>query len=170
MMKVKLRKTSSEDQLSSFFHTSVVALSPHQLSLHGKVFKHTNGIPQGLVLSTLLCCTTFAHMEHEHFSDFLQDPNGCMMRWIDDYIYISTSMEKMESFLKCISAGYPQYGCHISPNKTAVNFAASIGMDRLASCCRLSFVYPALLTLKIAIKCRICSIIIIRFAVQAALQ
>jgi telomerase reverse transcriptase len=66
-------------------------------------------------------------MERGHLCQMLEDPHGCLMRWIDDYIYITTSVQKAENFLSHLSQGNEKYGCFISRSKTGVNFASHFG-------------------------------------------
>ena len=62
-----------------------------------------------------------------------------MLRWIDDYLFITSNKEKALSFLNIMSdgkyleyfdqslrltvtIGHPEYGCFISTEKTLTNF------------------------------------------------
>jgi hypothetical protein len=44
------------------------------------------------------------------------------MRLIDDYLFITTSIEKAKGFLDMMNQGHPEYGCFISKDKTLTNF------------------------------------------------
>jgi hypothetical protein len=46
-----------------------------------------------------------------------------LVRLIDDYMLVTTSLEKARHFLDVMSKGHPEYGCFTSPDKTMTNFA-----------------------------------------------
>jgi hypothetical protein len=45
-----------------------------------------------------------------------------LLRLIDDYMLITTDLDKARHFLNVMNDGYPEYGCVISPEKTMANF------------------------------------------------
>uniref|UniRef100_A0A8C7CZU5 Telomerase reverse transcriptase n=1 Tax=Oncorhynchus kisutch TaxID=8019 RepID=A0A8C7CZU5_ONCKI len=67
-----------------------------------KSFRQCQGIPQGSVASSLLCCLCYGHMENLLFPNVSQR-GGTLM------------------------AGVPQYGCVVNPQKVAVNFPLGEG-------------------------------------------
>ena len=89
---------------------------------------HAQGIPQGSVLSTLLCNLHFARMEKDHIYPKLPQPNALtcfhelIMRYTDDFFFCTTSRERAAAFSNILHAGLPEYGCTINPSKTLVNF------------------------------------------------
>ncbi|KAK0567588.1 hypothetical protein OC844_000171 [Tilletia horrida] len=111
-------------------------------------FKQRIGIPQGSSLSTLLCSFFYADMER---SDPRLMPVGTvqqhqeigaaaaaattqqvsnssvsmLMRYTDDFLFISTSRRRAKAFFKAMLRGHPEYGCFISPAKTVANFDLS---------------------------------------------
>ncbi|OJA16662.1 hypothetical protein AZE42_09265, partial [Rhizopogon vesiculosus] len=54
--------------------------------------------------------------------NILDDPKSLLARWIDDYLYVTTSLEKAKRFLDVMCEGHPEYGCIISQEKTMTNF------------------------------------------------
>jgi telomerase reverse transcriptase len=48
-----------------------------------------------------------------------------MLRLIDDYLFVTTDLEKARKFLEVMKTGHPDYGCFISQDKTLTNFDAS---------------------------------------------
>lgn len=44
------------------------------------------------------------------------------MRLIDDYLFVTTSLEKARAFLDMMDQGHPEYGCFIAKDKTMTNF------------------------------------------------
>ncbi|XP_037329618.2 telomerase reverse transcriptase isoform X2 [Pungitius pungitius] len=62
-----------------------------------KMFRQSRGIPQGSVVSSLLCCLCYGHMENVLFKD-ITEKRGVLL------------------------AGVPEYGLVVNPQKVAVNF------------------------------------------------
>uniref|UniRef100_A0A672GU47 Telomerase reverse transcriptase n=1 Tax=Salarias fasciatus TaxID=181472 RepID=A0A672GU47_SALFA len=93
-----------------------------------RTYRQCRGIPQGSVVSTLLCCLCYGHMENALFKDSAES-RGCLMRLVDDFLLITPDQHKAEAFLKIFLAGVPQYGVVVNPQKVAVNFevSASVG-------------------------------------------
>lgn len=109
-------------------------------------YQQVVGIPQGSVLSTLLCkyasfrltlppvCAYthisasffYGQMERSELS-FLSDPSCCLLRLVDDFLLITTNRTLAERFLTKMLTGHPEYGCFVSGEKTLVNFDTSLG-------------------------------------------
>uniref|UniRef100_A0A674CVY3 Telomerase reverse transcriptase n=1 Tax=Salmo trutta TaxID=8032 RepID=A0A674CVY3_SALTR len=98
----------------------------------GKKFRQCSGIPQGSVVSSLLCCLCYGHMENFLFPNVSQR-GGCLMRLVDDFLLITPDLSQAQTFLKTLMAGVPQYGCVVNPQKVAVNFPLREG-DEGGSC------------------------------------
>uniref|UniRef100_A0A3Q3GEF1 Telomerase reverse transcriptase n=1 Tax=Labrus bergylta TaxID=56723 RepID=A0A3Q3GEF1_9LABR len=69
-----------------------------------KTYRQCRGIPQGSVVSSLLCCMCYGHMENSLFKD-ITGKKGVLL------------------------AGVPQYGLVVNPQKVAVNFQVSGTVD-----------------------------------------
>uniref|UniRef100_A0A8C7CUD9 Telomerase reverse transcriptase n=1 Tax=Oncorhynchus kisutch TaxID=8019 RepID=A0A8C7CUD9_ONCKI len=102
-------------------HTLTSPLSRNNLS-----FRQCQGIPQGSVASSLLCCLCYGHMENLLFPNVSQR-GGCLMRLVDDFLLITPDLSQAQTFLKTLMAGVPQYGCVVNPQKVAVNFPLGEG-------------------------------------------
>jgi telomerase reverse transcriptase len=86
-----------------------------------RYYRQIVGIPQGSVLSTILCSFLFGDLERTQLN-VLDDPKSLLLRCIDDYLYLTTSLEKAKCFLDVMNKGHPEYGCIISKEKTLTNF------------------------------------------------
>ncbi|OAV97524.1 hypothetical protein PTTG_25980 [Puccinia triticina 1-1 BBBD Race 1] len=84
-------------------------------------YQQKNGIPQGSIISPLLCSLFYADMDRERLG-FTKTANSILVRLIDDFIYITTSQSDAERFLKVMAEGSKEYGCFISMEKTLINF------------------------------------------------
>ncbi|SGZ26907.1 BQ5605_C025g09993 [Microbotryum silenes-dioicae] len=107
-------------------------------------YKQKDGIPQGSVLSSLLCSLFYGDMEHKVLK-FTNDPNSVgsgsenstgfhqlsfgqypivqlLLRYVDDFLFITTQKPLAARFLRVMDRGIPEYGCKISPEKRLTNF------------------------------------------------
>ncbi|KAK2460975.1 hypothetical protein APHAL10511_007445 [Amanita phalloides] len=91
------------------------------VKINNNYYRQVIGIPQGSILSSLLCSFFYGDMEKQ-FGLWANDPLSVLFRLIDDYLYITTSLPKAKSFLDMMKKGHPKYGCFISHEKTLTNF------------------------------------------------
>lgn len=96
-----------------------------------KFYRQRNGIPQGSVLSSLLCNYFYADLEARHLS-FLKPESSLLLRLIDDFLLITTDSQHAKRFLQIMHDGLPEYGVSVGPDKTLVNFEISINGRKLA--------------------------------------
>ncbi|KAL2330799.1 hypothetical protein Fmac_018380 [Flemingia macrophylla] len=117
------------------------------------------GIPQGGVLSSLLCSIYYGHLEKHLIFPFLEktrESNNCkdnnseqtncddnvssssymLMRYIDDILFISTSKKQAASFFSRLQRGFRGYNCYMNEKKFGVNF----DVEQI-SCSQLNRVY-----------------------------
>lgn len=90
-----------------------------------KFYRQKEGIPQGSVISSLLCNYFYADLEAKHLA-FLQCENTLLLRLIDDFLLITTNRSHAKRFLQTMHDGLPFYGVRVNPDKTLVNFEVSI--------------------------------------------
>ena len=94
----------------------------------GVYLLQTTGIPQGSVLSSLLCAVFYARLEHSRGlgtppgADDAGKPSSVLCRWIDDLLHVSSSRAPAEAFLSAALEGFAEYGCVVNPAKTSLNF------------------------------------------------
>lgn len=96
-----------------------------------KFFRQKNGIPQGSVLSSLLCNCFYAKLEEEHLS-FINDGSALLLRLIDDFLLITTRKEEAARFVQVMHDGIQEYGVRVNPAKTLVNFKVKINGINIA--------------------------------------
>ncbi|SCV70113.1 BQ2448_1507 [Microbotryum intermedium] len=114
-------------------------------------YKQKDGIPQGSVLSSLLCSLFYGDMEQKVLK-FTNDPDSVgqgfegsvryiyftlkschiiqlLLRYVDDFLFITTQKPLAARFLRVMDRGVyqslpriPEYGCKISPEKRLTNF------------------------------------------------
>lgn len=87
-----------------------------------------SGIAQGSILSSYLCSHFYTHMEIRYLKSYLKDDSSLLIRWVDDFLYMTPDQSKADTFLTTMNAGIPKYGCQISTKKTLVNYTTLSGI------------------------------------------
>ncbi|KAL9107082.1 MAG: hypothetical protein Q9227_007948 [Pyrenula ochraceoflavens] len=94
-------------------------------------FRQKKGIPQGSVLSSLLCSFFYGQFEQEHL-DFLRDEQSLLLRLIDDFLLITTNKNHAVRFLETMAKGSERYGIKMNPEKSLANFNVSFAKIPIA--------------------------------------
>lgn len=115
------------------------------LLLDKKFYLQGVGIPQGGILSSLLCSLYYGHLERHVIIPFLEKTlksGGCtenhalcmsnddevsstcymLIRFIDDILFISTSKKQAASFFSRLQRGFRDYNCYMNAKKFGANF------------------------------------------------
>jgi len=95
------------------------------VTIEKRFFKQKQGIPQGSVLSSLLCNFFYGAFENNNL-DFLQPGESLLLRLIDDFLLITTNQEHARRFARVMIGGNPNYGIAVNTNKSLANFEISI--------------------------------------------
>lgn len=120
-----VKKTHSAGELMALLQQHV---EQNLVKLGKKFYRQKKGIPQGSVLSAILCNYFYADLEDRHLG-FLRGPDCLLMRLIDDFLLITTDKGKAEEFVQIMHGGLPEYGMEVNPKKTLVNFSMTIGEE-----------------------------------------
>lgn len=103
----------------------------------GRFYRQRIGIPQGSVLSSLMCCAVYAYVERHCLAPLgLANASaggevaagaapyvGTLLRFIDDFLYITTTRNAATAFTNALLSGFAEYGCTANPQKLQLNFA-----------------------------------------------
>lgn len=116
------KQTRSSEELLEMLAEHVTC---NMIKIGKKFYRQKEGIPQGSVLSSLICNYFYADLEAQHLH-FLQDGNSLLLRLIDDFLLITTEREHAQRFLRIMHDGLPEYGVQINPAKSLVNFESSV--------------------------------------------
>jgi len=100
-------------------------LSNNLVKIGKKYYRQKEGIPQGSVLSTLLCNFFYADFEQSCLR-FLQREDTMLLRLIDDFLVVSTQKPLVERFVRIMHKGNPDYGLSVKAQKTLTNFAMTV--------------------------------------------
>jgi telomerase reverse transcriptase len=115
-------------------------LTSHLVTTRGRYrdryLVQSTGIPQGSVMSSMLCNYYYASVESkllsEHFEEStttLREDEDFLVRMVDDYMLVTTSLVRLGSFLKKMKRGEPSLGVHINEDKTKVSVDIEIEND-----------------------------------------
>lgn len=96
-----------------------------------KFFKQKAGIPQGSVLSSLLCNFFYAELERETLR-FLNEDESILLRLIDDFLLITTNKEHAEKFLQIMHNGIEKYGVKVNQAKSLVSFETTVNGGQIS--------------------------------------
>ncbi|TVT97093.1 hypothetical protein EJB05_57678, partial [Eragrostis curvula] len=91
------------------------------------------GIAQGSKLSPNLCSLYYGHLENSVLSKFLHDgeinsgedvsaPKSLLMRFIDDFLFVSFSKKHALDFFNRMRRGFVYYNCYMNDRKYGFNF------------------------------------------------
>ncbi|CAM9259632.1 unnamed protein product [Bubo scandiacus] len=105
---------------SSLFTFFLQMIHNNILEIGNRYYLQCCGIPQGSILSTLLCSLCYGDMENKLLCGVQQD--GVLIRLIDDFLLVTPHLMQARTFLRTLATGIPEYGFLINPNKTVVNF------------------------------------------------
>lgn len=95
-----------------------------------KYFRQRNGIPQGSVLSTLLCNFFYGELEREKLG-FLNCDDAVLLRLVDDFLLITTRADLARRFLQVMIDGQPAYGISVNASKSLVNFEVTVNGTKI---------------------------------------
>ena len=100
-------------------------IKQHVVKIGKRFYRQRGGIPQGSVLSTMLCNTVYVAFEKDRLG-FLSSGESLLMRLIDDFLLISTSRSEVTQFLQVMHDGDSKYGISVRPEKSLASFALEV--------------------------------------------
>lgn len=98
-----------------------------------KHFRQATGIPQGSILSSLLCNLFYGDFERKELH-FLDPYSSLLLRLTDDFLLITTDEVQAKEFVTAMSHGDAKYGISVNTEKSLVNFEVSIDGHKLPRC------------------------------------
>jgi telomerase reverse transcriptase len=99
-------------------------ITSNTVKIGKKHYRQKNGIPQGSILSSLLCSFFYGAFEAENLS-FL-DERSLLVRLIDDFLLVTTDLVAARRFLEVMASGNAKYGISVQASKSLTNFDASV--------------------------------------------
>jgi telomerase reverse transcriptase len=86
-----------------------------------KFYRQKKGIPQGSILSTILCNFFYAELERDILS-FALGPDCLLLRLLDDFLLITVNRQHAERFIRVMHRGHAEYGVVVKSSKSLTNF------------------------------------------------
>ena len=95
------------------------------VKLGNRLYRQKEGIPQGSIVSSLLCSCFYAELERSALG-FVNDQDSLILRLIDDFLVITTDRNVAEKFMHTMHAGLPEFGVQVKADKSRANFDMKI--------------------------------------------
>jgi telomerase reverse transcriptase len=86
-----------------------------------KFYRQKKGIPQGSILSSILCNFFYAELERDVLS-FALGSDSLLLRLLDDFLLITVKRQHAELFIKVMHRGHADYGVTVESSKSLANF------------------------------------------------
>lgn len=96
-------------------------IANHIVKIGKNTYRQIVGIPQGSILSTLLCYFFYCDLEKREWANLITD-ESCLIRYVDDFLFITTDLDVAKEFCTVMHRGFPENGCEVNKTKTLVNF------------------------------------------------
>ncbi|KJX95147.1 telomerase reverse transcriptase like protein [Zymoseptoria brevis] len=109
------------------------------IKVGNRFYRQKIGIPQGSIVSSLLCSYFYAELER-HVLSFVGG-NSILLRLIDDFLIISTDRGVAEKFVRTMHAGVPEYGVQIKADKSRANFDVEVNGKKIMKVADADFPY-----------------------------
>ncbi|KAJ3365311.1 hypothetical protein GGF32_009816 [Allomyces javanicus] len=86
----------------------------------GKYYQQLSGIPQGGVLSPMLCNLFYGDMEQRHLQ-FVDTDESLLLRFVDDFLLLTSNETVARRFYTTMREGIAEYGCRVGADKSVTN-------------------------------------------------
>lgn len=81
-------------------------------------------------------------MEKRYLQQVIQDESSLLMRWVDDFLFLTPDRTLADTFLRIMHTGIPEYGCQINSRKTLVNYETTTSDGLPVRCIGRDEVFP----------------------------
>lgn len=95
------------------------------IKLGNRFYRQKEGIPQGSIVSSLLCSYFYSEMEAQVLG-FLDHSRTMLLRLIDDFLVISTDRGVAERFMHTMHRGIQEFGVEVKSEKSLANFDVEV--------------------------------------------
>lgn len=120
-----------------------IHIDQHIVKMGSSLYRQEVGIPQGSTVSSTLCNLLYAELEKQLcIQDDGFEEHSLMVRYVDDFLFMTTDRAKASRFLTQMHKGNKEFGCFINPSKSLVNFKMRIGDLMFPSLAAGDFLFP----------------------------
>jgi telomerase reverse transcriptase len=95
-----------------------------------KYYRQKSGIPQGSILSTLLCSFFYGHFEMRNLG-FLVGGESLLLRLVDDFLLVTANQSHARRFLQVMVDGSDDYGISVNTKKSLANFEILVNKSKI---------------------------------------
>ena len=95
-----------------------------------RYYRQKNGIPQGSIVSSLLCSFFYGDFEIKHLG-FLVEGESLLLRLVDDFLLVTTNQNHAGRFLQVMVDGSEEYGISVNTMKSLANFEISVNKSKI---------------------------------------
>ncbi|KAG9196339.1 telomerase reverse transcriptase [Alternaria panax] len=113
-----LQRRETKDDLMQLLQEHI---ERNVIKIGKRFYRQKTGIPQGSVLSSILCNFFYAQLERDVLG-FVLDDDSLLLRLLDDFLLVSINEEYARRFVRVMHRGHPEYGVVIKPSKSLANF------------------------------------------------
>jgi len=82
------------------------------------VARQSTGVPQGSVLSSLLCNLYYGRFDQAVCADVVDKAEDALLRLVDDYCLLTPSQKRAEAFVRAMHADHADWGAVVNAHKT----------------------------------------------------
>ena len=116
------RWTCSDSQVSKILKNLI---DSNYVKISGfPIRKSTQGVPQGSIVSTMLCNVYYSRFEKQELLPLVGggSNNFLLLRLVDDYLFISNEASKVLKFKDVMEKGNAEWGVAVNGEKTKLSF------------------------------------------------
>ncbi|XP_039288225.1 telomerase reverse transcriptase isoform X2 [Nilaparvata lugens] len=109
-------------QVSRLLTITYLQILLRDLKIGGSTYLLKRGIPHAGKLSSSFCQIYYDELDKQKLSEFSNNGNEIFFRAVDDYLYVTPSLERAKSFLRKMILGFKDFGVYTNSTKTLTNF------------------------------------------------
>ena len=113
-----MQQQEMKDDLMHLLHEHV---ERNVVMIGKRFYRQRKGIPQGSILSSILCNYFYAELERDILS-FALGSDCLLLRLLDDFLLITVNRQHAERFVRVMHRDHMDYGVQIKLTKSMTNF------------------------------------------------
>jgi telomerase reverse transcriptase len=122
-----------QESKAELMHLLCEHVERNMVQMGKRFYRQKTGIPQGSILSTILCNLFYAELERDVLG-FTLNEDCLLLRLLDDFLLISTSRQQAERFVRVMHEGHAEYGVTVQASKSVTNFDVQVDGGWIGQC------------------------------------